>query len=68
LLRRIQGLKQEKESLIQQVETEEEYLTNMLNKRVSKLLEEKEQLEAALQAGQSTMVNHLQKRLDVVRR
>jgi len=36
-LKRIHSLKKEKENLLQQVENEEEYLTNMLNKQVSKV-------------------------------
>jgi uncharacterized protein (UPF0305 family) len=51
-----------------QVEQEEEYLTNMLQKKLVQLQKEKIDLENALEQEQEYMVNRLQKQLELLLR
>eukprot|EP00127_Corallochytrium_limacisporum_P005635 Clim_evm14s210 gene=Clim_evmTU14s210 len=55
LLQKIDRLKKEKERLLLQVEEEEEYLTNTLQRKLEKVSEEKHQLERQLREGKHSM-------------
>jgi len=66
-LKRISGLKKEKGELLLQVEQEEEYLTNTLQKKLNQLQKEKIDMENALEQEQEYIVNRLQKQLDSLR-
>ena len=57
LLAQIDRLKQERVDLVNQVEAEEEYITNVLQKRLEQLQREKVDLETALEQEQERMVN-----------
>ncbi|KAK9798953.1 hypothetical protein WJX73_004823 [Symbiochloris irregularis] len=67
LMKRLEQLKNEKQSLANEVEQEEEYLINNLQKRLQKLNSEKVELERQLEAEQEYVVNKLQKKLDELR-
>lgn len=64
LLKKIQSLKKEKESLAQNYEQEEEYLTNGLTRKLEQLKQEKVQLEHTLEQEQEYFVNKLMRRID----
>lgn len=63
LMKRLEQLKNEKQSLANEVEQEEEYLINNLQKRLEKLNNEKIDLERQLEAEQEYIVNKLQKKV-----
>jgi len=58
--------KKEKNRLLLEIEQEEEFLTNTLQKKLAKLLEEKVDLEKQLEEEEEYLVNKLQLRLDQV--
>merc|ERR1712088_645010 len=64
LLKKIQALKKEKESLALNYEQEEECLTNDLSRKLNQLRNEKIQLEHTLEQEQEALVNKLWKRMD----
>ncbi|KAF9972417.1 hypothetical protein BGZ73_004459 [Actinomortierella ambigua] len=64
---RISGLKKEKGELMLQVEQEEEYLTQTLQKKLQQLQKEKIDMENALEQEQEYIVNRLQKQLEALR-
>lgn len=61
-MKRLEQLKNEKQNLANEVEQEEEYLINNLQKRLQKLNSEKVDLERQLEAEQEYIVNKLQKK------
>ena len=61
-MKRLKQLKDEKQSLANEVEQEEEYLVNNLQKRLTKLNGEKVDLENQLEIEQEYIVNKLQKK------
>ena len=61
LMKRLKKLRDEKETLANEVENEEEYLVNNLQKRLQKVNGEKMQLENQLEIEQEYVVNKLQK-------
>jgi uncharacterized protein with von Willebrand factor type A (vWA) domain len=63
----IDRLKRERVDLVNQVEAEEEYITNVLQKRLEKLQKEKIDLETALEQEQEYIVNRLQKQMEAMR-
>ena len=67
LLNQIDRLKHERIDLVNQVEAEEEYITNVLQKRLEQLQREKVELETALEVEQERMVNKLQKEMETLR-
>eukprot|EP01120_Amphizonella_sp_Union-15-10_P006015 TRINITY_DN1863_c0_g1_i1.p1 TRINITY_DN1863_c0_g1~~TRINITY_DN1863_c0_g1_i1.p1 ORF type:complete len:369 (+),score=90.38 TRINITY_DN1863_c0_g1_i1:81-1187(+) len=56
-------IKKEKDALALQVEEEEEFLTNTLQRKLKKLLQEKVDLETELEIEEEYLVNKLQKQL-----
>ena len=64
MLKRIDELKAEKEKILLQVEREEEYLTNTLQKQLAKVKQEKIDLEAAMEREQELFVNRVQRQVD----
>ena len=66
LMKRLEQLKNEKQSLANEVEQEEEYLINNLQKRLQKLNSEKVELERQLEAEQEYVVNKLQKKVALI--
>jgi hypothetical protein len=67
LMKRIEGLKDEKQDLLVKVEAEEEMITNRLQHKLNQLQKEKIQMEISLEQEQECMVNRLQKQLDDLR-
>lgn len=59
LLKRIQRLKQEKESLAINYEQEEEFLTNDLSRKLQKVKEEKVEMEKTFEAESEALCNKL---------
>lgn len=59
LLKRIQRLKQEKESLAINYEQEEEFLTNDLSKKLQKVKAEKVEMEKTFEAESEALCNKL---------
>jgi len=64
LLKKIQALKKEKESLALNYEQEEECLTNDLSRKLNQLRNEKIQLEHTLEQEQECLVNKLMRRIE----
>lgn len=64
LLKKIQSLKKEKETLANNYEREEEYLTNDLSRKLNQLRNEKVQLEQTLEQEQEHMVNKLMRKIE----
>ena len=64
LLKKIQALKKEKESLAINYEQEEECLTNDLTRKLDQLRREKVQLEQTLEQEQECLVNKLMRRIE----
>jgi len=64
LLKKIQALKKEKESLALNYEQEEECLTNDLSRKLNQLRAEKIQLEHTLEQEQECLVNKLMRRIE----
>jgi coiled-coil domain-containing protein 6 len=64
LLKKIQSLKKEKETLANNYEREEEYLTNDLSRKLHQLRNEKVQLEQTLEQEQEHMVNKLMRKIE----
>ncbi len=64
LLKKIQALKKEKESLALNYEQEEECLTNDLSRKLNQLRQEKVQLEHTLEHEQECLVNKLMRRIE----
>jgi coiled-coil domain-containing protein 6 len=64
LLKKIQSLKKEKETLANNYEREEEYLTNDLSRKLTQLRNEKVQLEQTLEQEQEQMVNKLMRKIE----
>lgn len=62
-MKRLKQLKDEKHTLAIEVEQEEEYLVNTLQKRLDKLNQEKVDLENQLEVEQEYVVNKLQKKV-----
>ena len=60
--------KKEKDKLLLEIEQEEEFLTNTLQKKLGKVLEEKVELEAQLEREEEYLVNKLQKQLESVQK
>ncbi len=67
LMKRIEGLKNEKQELLTKLEAEEEMITNQLQRKLQQLQKEKIQMEITLEQEQECMVNRLQKQLDDLR-
>jgi predicted nuclease with TOPRIM domain len=67
LMKRIEGLKHEKQDLLTKLEAEEEMITNQLQRKLNQLQKEKIQMEITLEQEQECMVNRLQKQLDDLR-
>ena len=63
LMKRLEQLKNEKQTLANEVEQEEEYLINNLQKRLTKVHTEKVDLEKQLETEQEYIVNKLQKKV-----
>ena len=61
LMKRLKQLRDEKQTLANEVEHEEEYLVNNLQKRLQKVNGEKLELENQLELEQEYIVNKLQK-------
>ncbi|RDD41435.1 Coiled-coil domain-containing protein 6 [Trichoplax sp. H2] len=68
LLKKIQCLKKEKETLATNYEQEEEYLTNDLTRQLAQLRKEKVQLEKSLEAEQENQVVKLSRRINKLER
>ncbi|CAG0916192.1 unnamed protein product [Notodromas monacha] len=64
LLKKIQALKKEKETLALNYEQEEECLTNDLSRKLNQLRQEKVNLEATLEQEQECLVNKLMRRIE----
>jgi coiled-coil domain-containing protein 6 len=64
LLKRIQVLKKEKETLALNYEQEEECLTNDLSRKLNQLRAEKVQLEKTLEHEQEALVNKLMRKIE----
>jgi coiled-coil domain-containing protein 6 len=64
LLKKIQELKKEKETLANNYEREEEFLTNDLSRKLQQLREEKQTLEQSLEQEQASQINKLMKRIN----
>ncbi|XP_003741584.2 coiled-coil domain-containing protein 6 [Galendromus occidentalis] len=64
LLKKIQALKREKETLCQNYEQEEECLTNDLSRKLTQLRQEKVQLEQSLEHEQEALVNKLMRKIE----
>merc|ERR1719510_2463413 len=64
LLKKIQALKKEKESLALNYEQEEECLTNDLSRKLNQLRQEKVQLEHTLEQEQECLVNKLMRKIE----
>ena len=64
LLKKIQALKKEKESLALNYEQEEEMLTNDLSRKLNQLRQEKVQLEHTLEQEQECLVNKLMRKIE----
>ena len=64
LLKKIQALKKEKESLAINYEQEEECLTNDLSRKLDQLRQEKVQLEHTLEQEQECLVNKLMRKIE----
>jgi len=64
LLKKIQSLKKEKESLALNYEQEEECLTNDLSRKLNQLRQEKVQLEHTLEQEQECLVNKLMRKIE----
>ena len=63
LLKKIQELKKEKETLANNYEREEEFLTNDLSRKLQQIRDEKQSLEQSLEQEQATQINQLMKRI-----
>ena len=63
-MKKIQSLKKEKETLANNYEREEEYLTNDLSRKLNQLRNEKVQLEQTLEQEQEHMVNKLMRKIE----
>jgi len=68
LLKKIQELKKEKETLAIHYEKEEEFLTNQLSKKLGHLRQEKVELERTLEREQEYQVNKLMRRIERLER
>ena len=66
LMKRLEQLKNEKQTLANEVEQEEEYLINNLQKRLTKVHTEKVDLEKQLETEQEYIVNKLQKKVGLL--
>ncbi|KAG1679925.1 Coiled-coil domain-containing protein 6 [Nymphon striatum] len=64
LLKKIQALKKEKETLAINYEQEEECLTNDLSRKLNQLKQEKVQLEQTLEQEQECLVNKLMRKIE----
>lgn len=64
LLKKIQVLKKEKETLALNYEQEEECLTNDLSRKLNQLRQEKVQLEQTLEQEQEALVNKLMRKIE----
>lgn len=64
LLKKIQALKKEKESLAHHYEQEEECLTNDLSRKLNQLRQEKCKLEQTLEQEQECLVNKLMRKIE----
>nr|CAG4641040.1 EOG090X09V8 [Eulimnadia texana] len=64
LLKKIQALKKEKETLALNYEQEEECLTNDLSRKLTQLRQEKVQLEQTLEKEQECLVNKLMRKIE----
>ncbi|KAL7301698.1 hypothetical protein TKK_0005697 [Trichogramma kaykai] len=64
LLKKIQALKKEKETLAHHYEQEEECLTNDLSKKLNQLRQEKCRLEQTLEQEQECLVNKLMRKIE----
>nr|CAG4638598.1 EOG090X09V8 [Cyclestheria hislopi] len=64
LLKKIQALKKEKETLALNYEQEEECLTNDLSRKLNQLRQEKVQLEQTLEQEQECLVNKLMRKIE----
>ncbi|KAG8035282.1 hypothetical protein G9C98_004530 [Cotesia typhae] len=64
LLKKIQALKKEKETLAHHYEQEEECLTNDLSKKLNQLRQEKCKLEQTLEQEQECLVNKLMRKIE----
>ncbi|XP_013782493.1 coiled-coil domain-containing protein 6-like [Limulus polyphemus] len=64
LLKKIQSLKKEKETLALNYEQEEECLTNDLSRKLNQLRHEKVQLEQTLEQEQEVLVNKLMRKIE----
>lgn len=64
LLKKIQALKQEKETLAHHYEREEECLTNDLSRKLDQLRQEKCKLEQTLEQEQECLVNKLMRKIE----
>lgn len=64
LLKKIQVLKKEKESLAHHYEREEECLTNDLSRKLTQLRQEKCRLEQTLEQEQECLVNRLMRKIE----
>lgn len=68
LLKRIQRLKQEKESLAINYEQEEEFLTNDLTKKLQKVRAEKVEMEKTFEAESEAICNRLSAKINTLER
>lgn len=64
LMKKIQALKKEKETLAHHYEQEEECLTNDLSRKLNQLTEEKYKLEQTLEQEQERLVNKLMRKIE----
>ncbi|KAF7287035.1 coiled-coil domain-containing protein 6 isoform X1 [Rhynchophorus ferrugineus] len=64
LLKKIQALKKEKETLAHHYEREEECLTNDLSRKLTQLRQEKCRLEQTLEQEQECLVNRLMRKIE----
>lgn len=62
------GLKREKTEMLTQMEKEEEYITNKLQRKLKELQKEKIDLEIAMEQEQEFIVNRLTKQLDEMKK
>lgn len=64
LMKKIQALKKEKETLAHHYEQEEEFLTNDLSRKLNQLTEEKYRLEQTIEQEQERVVNKLMRKIE----
>jgi len=68
LMKKINELKKEKETLVNKYENEEEFLTNELQRQLNQIRQEKVELEQTLEKEQEKQVNTLMRKIEKLKR